>query len=84
MPGKPPAAVVSLVDTSVSLTWQAPATHFAVIDQYEILFLTADGEYVENLDYCDGTENILINSLSCAVPMLVVADMTALDTDTLI
>jgi hypothetical protein len=84
MPGKPPVPVVSLIDTSVHLSWIAPASHFAVIDQYELLWLTVDGTFVQITPECDGTDNLIINALSCDVPMLKVEQETGLATDTLI
>ena len=42
-PGKPPIASVGLESTNVVITWQAPSSHFAVIDNYQVLIKKADG-----------------------------------------
>lgn len=84
MPGKPPIPTVNLVATNIAISWQAPASHFAVIDSYEILFKKVDDTFVEELNYCDGSLNLILNSLSCSIPMLDVETLTELSTDTLI
>lgn len=69
-PGKPPIVTVGLSGTDVIISWQAPSSHFAVIDSYQVVFLTADGNFVEDLTNCDGSNVIIVNALSCTIPML--------------
>jgi hypothetical protein len=83
-PGKPPIATVSLSGTNVVIVWQAPQSHFAVIDSYEILFMTSDDLWVEDVVNCDGTDVIIVNALSCSLEMLDVEPLTGLAVDTLI
>lgn len=42
LPSKPQIPTVSLSGTDVIVAWIAPASHFAQIEQYEILFMKAD------------------------------------------
>ena len=69
-PGKPPIATVDMSGTNIVISWQAPASHFAVIDSYQILFKNQDDTFVEDLVNCDGSDNIIVNAMSCSVPML--------------
>ena len=59
-PGKPPIPTVTLQTTNVHVQWVAPSSHFAVIDSYEILLMKADGSFTDDLTYCDGSANIII------------------------
>jgi hypothetical protein len=55
-----------------------------VIDSYELLFKKADDTFTEDLLNCDGSDNIILNALTCSIPMLELGALTGLPTDTLI
>jgi hypothetical protein len=46
LPGKPIIPTVGLNQTNVVIIWQAPYSHYAPIDMYEILFMTFNGTYI--------------------------------------
>ena len=77
LPGRPEIPTVSLDGTKVLIEWQSPNNHFSQITQYQILFKSATGAFVENLTHCDGS----ILMASCRVPMLEIASFTGLTTD---
>lgn len=81
LPGKPIIPTVSLTGTDVIVSWEAPSSHFAEIEQYEILFMKKDGTFVPYTLRCDGSLSAIVAATSCAVPMLEIAPLTNLATD---
>jgi hypothetical protein len=81
LPGKPIIPTVTLIDTDVIIAWEAPSSHFAVIEQYEILFMKADETYVSYDLMCDGSQPDIVAATSCAVPMLDIEPLTGLTTN---
>ena len=59
---------------SVKVSWQDPAHNYEAIDRYQILFkLRSDsGEtFAEEVDNCDGSNQIIFIRKTCEVPVSV-------------
>lgn len=60
MPGRPVLPVISLTGKNVLISWVAPASHFATIDQYEVLIKKADSSFIEDTSNCDGSDSEIV------------------------
>ena len=54
LPGRPEIPKVSLDETKILIERQSPNNHFSPITQYQILFKSSTGAFVENFTYCNG------------------------------
>lgn len=68
-PNKPSTPTSSNSGQDVILTWSEPSENGAAIQNYQILIITNDGSYVEDLTYCDGTDSTIMDTQSCTVPL---------------
>jgi hypothetical protein len=54
----------------VKVDWDAPDDNFEAITSYSILFKNNLGNYVEELNGCDGTDPTVMTNTECYVEML--------------
>lgn len=51
------------------LTWNLPANNGLPLTSYSILIQKSDGNYLQQLSYCDGSTSTVINARTCTVPL---------------
>lgn len=75
-PPTPDAPVLTYEGTYVKVAWQPPADgeNHAAIDEYDILLVTGDGEFIEAPALCDGADATNLARSYCLVPL---ADLRA-------
>lgn len=62
--------VTSNEETDVRITWQVPTYNGgSPILGYRITIKTFDGDYIEDLDNCDGADQTTKANLYCIIPM---------------
>mmetsp|Transcript_29136 Transcript_29136/g.28195 ORF Transcript_29136/g.28195 Transcript_29136/m.28195 type:complete len:170 (-) Transcript_29136:3102-3611(-) len=67
---------VNLENTFVKIDWDAPTDNYDTISAYEIKIRIDDSttDYYEELSYCDGSQQAIVTSLYCFIPMSVLWD----------
>lgn len=72
-PDKPNVITSSLVQTSIRISWTAPANNFKTITKYKVVIQNTDAtDFVETVSYCDGSNSIIFNQLHCDVPVITI------------
>jgi hypothetical protein len=87
LPGKtaiPTVALSTSDDTAVEVSWALPNEHSSPITKYEILFMQANGDFVPEPTFCDGTNLTIVTDRKCTVPMGTIRTLTLLPRDSLI
>ena len=70
-PSRPsaPTTVWNNAEGSVTIQWTEPTTNGGTILSYEILIRKSDGvSYSTELTSCDGSDSLIVSSLTCSVP----------------
>jgi hypothetical protein len=60
--------------TDIVVMWTVPNSNGSPIISYQILFQQQDGEFSEELTYCDGSDTAVVTSRSCTIPQSVFAE----------
>lgn len=55
--------------TNIKVSWLKPAENSAVITAYKILVRKSDGNYIEDLGNCDGSQVAIVSQQYCLIPM---------------
>ena len=67
------------IGANVRIDWDAPYSGGIgiSISAYKILIKNANGDFVEDLDYCDGlSDQTIIDNTECFIPMAILSDAT--------
>jgi hypothetical protein len=67
-PDQPSAPETVNSGTDIIVTWSTPSDNGSPITYYQILFQQQDGEFSEEKTYCDGSDSVVMSSLSCTIP----------------
>jgi hypothetical protein len=59
--------VISGADITIS--WPEVEDNGSTITSYLIMIRSHDGDYFEDLDYCDGTDELVLSTRSCTLPL---------------
>ena len=72
VPDQPAQPVTAISNIYVRVTWTDPDHNFEAIDAYRILLRHSDGtSYSEELENCDGSNQIIFLRKYCEVPVSV-------------
>lgn len=71
MPEQPATVTTTNTGSDVLIEWIAPYDNSDPITLYQILIQKKNGEWLENLSHCDGTNSTVKTDLECIVPMSV-------------
>jgi len=75
---------VSIVNTNVQISWQAPFDNYEAITAYDVVLLTSTGAQVQDLTNCNGANGTIVTNRSCQIPMPTVITLTSLTQGSLI
>lgn len=55
---------------NIKITWSAPASNnFATVTGYKITIKDSNGNFIEDLNYCNGMNSDIFSQLYCLIPM---------------
>ena len=69
--------ITKSIGADVTISWEAPYSGGLGVDilAYQILIKDAEGNLVENTEYCDGAnDQTIIDNTECLIPMATLSD----------
>ncbi len=54
---------------NVKIEWIVPNNGASALLRYEVLLLLANGSYFEDLQFCDGSNFVILTRSFCEIPM---------------
>ena len=69
IPDVPAEPQTTNVNEKVQFTWSEPSNNGLPITSYSVMIQKADGDFAENIDYCNGANAGIISATSCKVPL---------------
>jgi hypothetical protein len=68
-PSKLSAPTTIVNGNDVDFVWTEPSDGGSEITSYTILIQKDDGNFITETTYCDGTVQVVIDALSCSIPI---------------
>jgi hypothetical protein len=73
-PDQPLPPVTSVVAADVIILWQAPTANGSPITSYRITIGQSNGDFTQEMSYCDGSISSIVTDRECTVPLSVLTD----------
>ena len=64
-------AITSNSGAMIKIEWTLPFNNGAPITAFEVLIEQKNGDFSENMIYCDGSEDTILVQRSCEIPLTV-------------
>ena len=54
---------------NIRISWSPPTDNFKTVTAYQIEIEDVDGTYIEDVDNCDGSNDLILTQMYCDVPV---------------
>ena len=71
IPEIPSAPETYIIANQVIIDWTKPNENGSPITSYRISIRQKDGEFTEQLTYCDGMSSAIVTATQCMIPILI-------------
>ena len=68
-PSTPNAATTEIAGSFVKIDWETPDENYSTITAYQILIKDADGNFLDDIVACDGSDTSIRQATECLVPL---------------